>query len=355
MAEAVRHNREGLTEVLKPHSDVDLDVLKLSSDFGHWNISADEVQLDQVLTTTLKSTVYIGFWRGTKIVAKTSGTMPSRMLRNDSDSGDSTQAQAAKEMLHEINLISTMRHPDLVLFLGACLDNSPMFLLTEFMEGGDLQHFYDNKKRQKGHPYRPSSHVFLKWASAIARALSFLHNSPQPVIHRDLKPMNLFLTKSMDLKVADFGISKLMQPNVSGAMLSPTEPVMSGGVGTWRYMAPEVVRYEWYTDRVDIYSFALIMWFMSTGLDPFVEQFGKDAEIVLKEFLKGKEPRPDVAYNGARYGPSLPKNLHQFIKDCWHPSAQSRPAAIECTQKLATLSVPGSAIYSLTKFFQGSS
>mmetsp|Transcript_72366 Transcript_72366/g.143482 ORF Transcript_72366/g.143482 Transcript_72366/m.143482 type:complete len:579 (-) Transcript_72366:210-1946(-) len=356
LAEALRHKRDELIEVLQEHSNItidpDLDFLKKNPDSVHWNIKADEVHLDQVLSTTLKSTIYTGIWRGTKVVAKTSGVVDHRM---HSDDQDEVQALAKKEMLHEIKLLSTMRHPDLVLFLGACLDHSPLFFLTEFMEGGDLQHFYDNKKRQKGHPYRPSSHVFLKWASAIARALSFLHNSPQPVIHRDLKPMNLFLTKSMDLKVADFGISKLMQPNVSGAMLSPTEPVMSGGVGTWRYMAPEVVRYEWYTDRVDIYSFALIMWFMSTGLDPFVEQFGKDAEIVLKEFLKGKEPRPDVAYNGARYGPSLPKNLHQFIKDCWHPSAQSRPAAIECTQKLATLSVPGSAIYSLTKFFQGSS
>jgi len=203
-----------------------------------------------------------------------------------------------------------------------------MFFLTEFMEGGDLERFYIKKSRQKGHPYRPSWQIFLKWASAIARALSFLHNCIQPVIHRDLKPMNLLLTKGMDLKVSDFGISKLMHPKVSGVVNLPTEPLMSGGVGTWRYMAPEVVRYECYTDRVDIYSFALIMWFMSTGLNPFVEQFGDDAEIVLKEYLKGKEPRPDVTYSGARCGPSLPKDLHQFIKDCCHP-AQSRPAAIE--------------------------
>ncbi|CAK0797236.1 unnamed protein product, partial [Prorocentrum cordatum] len=144
------------------------------------------------------------------------------------------------------------------------------------------------KWAKSGHPYRPPLALFLKWTGSVARALCFLHQRTPPVIHRDLKPMNLLLDKNHVLKVTDFGISKRMPLDTE-----TVAPRMSGGVGTWRYMAPEVVRYEQYTDKVDIYSFALIMWFMSTGTQPFVEEFGKDdAELVLKEYLKGNEPRP---------------------------------------------------------------
>merc|ERR1719188_2072455 len=179
----------------------------------------------------------------------------------------------------------------------------------------------------------------MKWSSAIARALCFLHNCSSPIIHRDLKPLNLLLTKNQDLKVTDFGISKLMRP--SKAQSGDRAPRMSGGVGTWRYMAPEVVRAEQYTDRADIYSFALIMWFMSTGLQPFVDQFGPDAELVLRDYLEGNEPRPGFSSVGGLLSGSrsTPATLRQLVQDCWHPRADARPSAQQCTQRLAEATI----------------
>jgi len=262
-----------------------------------------------------------------------------------SGSGDE-QSLAVHEMLHEINVLSTLRHPDLVMFLGACLDHDPPFFITEFMEGGDLERYFRTKSQQLSRPFRPTGVLFMKWANSIARALSFLHNCTQPIIHRDLKPLNLLLTKSQELKVTDFGISKLMRPRAPGQSSSALEPdcSMSGGIGTWRYMAPEVVRYEQYTDRVDIYSFALILWFMYTGLQPFVDQFGQDAEVVLKEYLKGKEPRPDCTYAGARCGPVIGAELHKFINDCWHVIPALRPSAFECTERLSAMPTSQSSL-----------
>jgi len=72
---------------------------------------------------------------------------------------------------------------------------------------------------------------------------------------------------------------------------------MSGGVGTLRYMAQEVVRYEQYTDCIDICSFALILHFMCTGKQPFCEIRGADPEKVLKMYLQGLEPRPTLNNN----------------------------------------------------------
>lgn len=104
---------------------------------------------------------------------------------------------------------------------------------------------------------------------------------------------------------------------------------MSGGVGTWRYMAPEVVRHEHYTDHVDIYSFALILWFMCTGEQPFVRELGKDAEEVLRQFLAGNEPRPDAR---AMRGPVA---LRDLAADCWAVAPEARPSALRCATRLA--------------------
>lgn len=311
-----------------------LDNLRDSSKSAHWAISASEVHMGTVLSSTLKSVVTRAMWRGTEVIVKSSKSLNlvlSGKNQAQTENGDNTILTAREELIHEIHLLSMIRHPDLVMFLGACLEVEPPFFITEFMKGGDLDSYYQTQARKLGRLYRPQKATYLKWASSVARALSFLHACSTPIVHRDLKPMNLLLNRSMDLKVTDFGISKLMQPRNSYNNSNDTEtaPFMSGGIGTWRYMAPEVVRHEQYTDRVDIFSFALIMWFMNTGSQPFIAEFGRDAELVLKEYLQGREPRPKV--DGSRYSSSL----GQLITDCWHVSPAQRPSAYECTQRLA--------------------
>lgn len=297
-------------------------------------VPPNEVKLGRELGRTLKSVIYVAEWRGTKVVAKSlqapdSGVASSWTLDPSGKAvADEDEALQTKEVLHEISLLTTMRHPNLVMFLGACLDHSPPFFILEYMDAGDLDQYYTAQWAKSGHPHRPSLARFHKWASSIARALCFLHQRSPPIIHRDLKPMNLLLDKNHDLKVTDFGLSKLMSRGNH-----PDAPRMSGGVGTWRYMAPEVVRYEQYTDKVDIYSFSLIMWFMSTGTQPFVEEFGTDAELVLKEYLKGNEPRPRASAAGLLGGRAA--ELRQLMQDCWHAEPTRRPSAYECTQTLA--------------------
>jgi len=302
----------------------------------NWMIQENEVKFGPVISKTLKSAIHTAEWRGIKVVAKT-------LLRKRSWDGSAEEADdgdITKEVLREIGILSTMRHPDLVMFLGACLYSSQPFLISEYMEGGDLDRYYSMKSSQRGYPYRPDMSLFLRWSSAVARALCFLHNCSSPIIHRDLKPLNLLLTKNSDLKVTDFGISKLMRPSLEDQS-EDRAPRMSGGVGTWRYMAPEVVRAEQYTDRVDIYSFALIMWFMSTGMQPFVDQFGQDAELVLRDYLKGNEPRPGFGSAGGLLGGSrgTPAAVRQLVQDCWHRRAGLRPSAHQCTERLAEATI----------------
>merc|ERR1740121_292762 len=138
--------------------------------------------------------------------------------------------------------------------------------------------------------------------------------------------MNLLLTRNADeLKVTDFGISKVVARHRAPG---GDKPYMSGGVGTWRYMAPEVARHEQYTDRADIFSFALIMWFMTTGRQPFVDQFGKSAEAVLVEYGKGHHPRPRLK------GMRCTAAYSRLVEEAWHRVPDQRPSAESCARRL---------------------
>lgn len=274
--------------------------------------------------------MYAAEMRKSKIVGRTETTTAIQEFPNDVDTAasESMQHSMHEELLNEIELLQALRHPDLVMFMGACLEEgqAPMFI-TEYMPGGDLEHYFLAQRHQNNtQVWRPSILQLLDWSAAIARALSFLHNCSQPVVHRDLKPLNLLLTKNLQLKVTDFGISKMMTH-----VQDLDQYEMTGGVGSWLYMAPEVVRHKPYDVKVDIYSFALIIYFMSSGRDPFHE-LGGDAEVVLKSYIKGNEPRPNVA--------ECHKQLRLLMCTAWHPDASQRPSAKELVRELQEVTAP---------------
>eukprot|EP00438_Fugacium_kawagutii_P015513 Skav201954 [mRNA] locus=scaffold103:45722:46096:- [translate_table: standard] len=109
---------------------------------------------------------------------------------------------------------------------------------------------------------------------------------------------------------------------------------MTGGVGSWRYMAPEVVRHKNYNEKADIFAFALVMYFMSSGQQPF-HQWGKDPEIVLKEYLRGEEPRPTVS--------DCHVKVQQIIREAWHVNWVQRPSAQDILEELERLELDRAA------------
>mmetsp|Transcript_73050 Transcript_73050/g.171307 ORF Transcript_73050/g.171307 Transcript_73050/m.171307 type:complete len:626 (-) Transcript_73050:144-2021(-) len=343
--EAIQHNStdviaafaesgaQVLTEAAGQNSD--FEALKTMAASEHWSIIASEVSFGKCLSTTIKSAVYLATWRGLKVVAKTVKDFKSTGLNTrGAQASESTVKIARDELLHEIRTLSTLRHPDLVLFLGASLDTDVCFFLTEYMEGGDVETYMkSNRIKSNNREFKPPYHVALSWSLSTARALAFLHGCARPIIHRDLKPLNLLLTKGLDLKVTDFGLSKIMRPKLldrTGTDVSPA-PQMSGGVGTYRYMAPEVVRYEQYTDRIDIYALALIMYYIFSGKMPFFDFCGDDPEKVLRAYLKGQEPRPTLCSSCG------PAELRQLFQDAWAVKAEDRPSAQDCVDRLEKL------------------
>jgi len=331
-----------------------------------WEINRSEVNIGKVVSKTLKSNVHRATWRGVDVIAKFSL----------SEHKGAVKEEVEAEMLHEISLLATLRHPDLVMFLGCCLQESPIMLITQYMDGGDLQNYYDSK-RVDGKVNPPSKSIVSRWSCSILRALDFLHNKAVPIIHRDLKPLNILLTDTLEAKVADFGISKAVSPfavakspdwtSESDSDLSTQLPSGSnspcsdaskepcsdaskdftrqisgesklsqikatshtGGLGSYRYMAPEVARHGTYTEKVDIYAFGLILYFMSSGRSPFHE-FSELVD-VLNSFSKGNEPRPKAS--------ECPPMFRPFMEAAWHASPEMRPAACELVESITEASM----------------
>lgn len=218
--------------------------------------------------------------------------------------------------MNEISILSHLRHPNLVLFLGACTEGGKLILLSEFMDGGNLEEFVSQHGRV---PFKS----MLSWSQDLGQALCFLHNCSPKIIHRDLKPANLLLTQGR-LKVADFGLSSgyyAMQGGQAGY-------VMTGMTGSIRYMAPEVSNVDCdgksaYNENVDIYSTAMIMWYMCVGERPFGDL---NCELVTVGTCKGL--RPDLSSIQSRKGPVGPM-MAEIISRCWAADPNERWSAQE--------------------------
>lgn len=135
---------------------------------------------------------------------------------------------------------------------GAC-KNPPVFcIITQYLSGGSLRAFL-HKLERKSLPLQKLIAISLE----IARGMNYIHS--QGVIHRDLKPENILFDQDFCVKIADFGI----------ACEEAYCDVLAEDPGTYRWMAPEMIKHKPYGRKVDVYSFGLLLWEMVTGTIPY--------------------------------------------------------------------------------------
>lgn len=228
----------------------------------------------------------------------------------------------------ELELLQKMRHPNVVQFLGAITQSTPMMIVTEFMPQMDLGKYLKEKKRLD--PERAVS-----YALDIARGMNYLHeHKPDPIIHRDLKPSNL-LRDAKHLKVTDFGLSLPKYDSASentGSARSVNDSVRKPHKGSsCRYMAPELYRNDPDYDRsVDVFSFALIVQEMMEGSPPF--NFTQTPEEVAKLYAN-EGRRPPFRHHARRY----PNGLKELIEECWSKTPSERPSFAEIIPRLTDI------------------
>ncbi|XP_027329699.1 U-box domain-containing protein 34 [Abrus precatorius] len=162
-----------------------------------------------------------------------------------------------EEFLKEVEILSQLHHPNMVLLLGACPENG--CLVYEYLENGSLEDYLLNKNGKPPLPWFSRFRVVFE----MACGLSFLHNSkPEPIVHRDIKPGNILLDRNYVSKISDVGLAKLLSDVVPDNVTEYRESMLAG---TLHYMDPEYQRTGTVRPKSDVYAFGVITLQLITG------------------------------------------------------------------------------------------
>lgn len=208
----------------------------------------------------------------------------------------------------ELSVLSQANHPHIIRFLGLIRDSEPLRLVFEYCAGGSLFELLHNRWD-----------IELTWLQRIkvlydtAQAMDYLHSFEPAIIHRDLKSLNLMLLDPVNdsdtpphMKLGDFGFAR------------SKEREMTQGVGTKHWMAPEVLKTTAYTEKADVFSFAMVTFEVICRHVPF-EQV--QPIVVARKIAAGE--RPNVEDHLHRE--EIPEGLVEVMEACWLQEPHERP------------------------------
>ncbi|KAG8053296.1 hypothetical protein GUJ93_ZPchr0001g29885 [Zizania palustris] len=161
--------------------------------------------------------------------------------------------QGKKEFFAEVETIGSIEHINLVRLIGFCADKSNRLLVYEYMPGGSLDRWIYYRHNNSPLDWCTRCRIILD----IAKGLCYLHEEcRRRIVHLDIKPQNILLDENFNAKLADFGLSKLIERDMSKVMT-----VMRGTPG---YLAPEWLTSQ-ITEKVDVYSFGVVLMEIISG------------------------------------------------------------------------------------------
>ena len=209
----------------------------------------------------------------------------------------------------EARAAGILNHPNITVVHDIATVEGAPYVVTELLEGETL------RSRLAGGPLAPRRAI--EFAIQIAHGLAAAHE--KGIVHRDLKPENLFVTKDGRVKILDFGLAKLTQPEKAGPQTSlPTETAgTEPGVvlGTLGYMSPEQVRGRPADARSDIFSFGAILYEMLSGKKAF---HGDSAADTMSAILR--EDAPDLSATNRDVHPGLDR----IVRHCLEKNPEER-------------------------------
>ncbi|XP_069791844.1 mitogen-activated protein kinase kinase kinase 20-like isoform X1 [Narcine bancroftii] len=209
---------------------------------------------------------------------------------------------AVKKLLkieREAEILSVLSHRNIIQFYGAVLESPNYAIVTEYAPGGSLYDYLSSDESEE-----MDMDQIMTWATDIAKGMHYLHlEAPIKVIHRDLKSRNVVLAADKILKICDFGASRFHSHTTHMSL-----------VGTFPWMAPEVIQSLPVSETCDTYSYGVVLWEMLTREIPFKGLEGLQVAWLVVE----KNERLTIPKG-------CPASFAEILHQCWETDPKKRP------------------------------
>ncbi|OQR91595.1 kinase [Thraustotheca clavata] len=222
---------------------------------------------------------------------------------------------ARKMLIAETLSMSKLTHPNIVKFVGFNITSeSGLQCISEYIDGRTLRQVLDDPRQSKKLTW-PEQKIDI--AIGIISALAYMHSLKPAIIHRNIQASSIRLTSNLEPKLSGFGVSRART----------YEDDMTAGVGDFRWAAPELLLEAMYDEKIDVYSFGVLLVELDTCAWPFAEEFGKMSKAELQNELITGVTRPKLSAE-------CPKVIVKIVKRCLQQDANLRPRSIELLKLL---------------------
>ncbi|PRP89036.1 hypothetical protein PROFUN_02314 [Planoprotostelium fungivorum] len=248
-------------------------------------INFNDIKNMQVVGHGAFGIVYSAIWRESKVAVK--------QIRSDY-----ITTEQLKDFLGEVSILQNLRpHNNVVLFLGVSFPPQPLAIITEFCDGGSLYTYLQENTVE----------FAKKKEMMIGVAAGMIHLHAEGVIHRDLAVRNILLTKSMQPKVSDFGLSRESSDGSDGGKTQSS-------IGPVKWMAPESIASRVYSSKSDVWSYGVLCWEICTTQDPWAERQPMEVATAVMngETLHIPQQADDV--------------VAYMLGQCWQKQPDDRPS-----------------------------
>ncbi|XP_043931488.1 mitogen-activated protein kinase kinase kinase 20 isoform X2 [Protopterus annectens] len=222
---------------------------------------------------------------------------------------------AVKKLLKiekEAEILSVLSHRNIIQFYGAVLEPPNYCIVTEYANGGSLYDYLSSDESEE-----IDMNQVMTWATDIAKGMHYLQmEAPVKVIHRDLKSRNVVIAPDRVLKICDFGASRFHSHTTHMSL-----------VGTFPWMAPEVIQSLPVSETCDTYSYGVVLWEMLTREVPFKGLEGLQVAWLVVE----KNERLTIPS-------SCPTSFAELMRQCWEIDPKKRPSFKQILVTLESMS-----------------
>uniref|UniRef100_A0A7N0R8W7 non-specific serine/threonine protein kinase n=1 Tax=Kalanchoe fedtschenkoi TaxID=63787 RepID=A0A7N0R8W7_KALFE len=265
--------------------------------YEEWTIDLRKLNMGAAFAQGAFGKLYRGTYNGEEVAVK--------LLERPENNLERAQLME-QQFQQEVRMLATLKHPNIVRFIGSCRKPMVWCIVTEYAKGGSVRQFLMSR-HNRAVPLRTA----VKQALDVARGMEYVHELN--TIHRDLKSDNLLIFGDKSIKIADFGVARI-EVQTEG---------MTPETGTYRWMAPEMIQHRPYNQKVDVYSFGIVLWELITGLLPFPNMTAVQAAFAVVN----KSVRPIIPND------CLPV-LSEIMTRCWDANPDVRPSFSEVVRML---------------------